>query len=67
MTCSHAHLIDGPRIPLRWGSAASDVCKDCGVFRHRPPPDMRYPEHSWLYRWRPADELVEATAEDDEV
>lgn len=49
MECDHppGAVTPGPRVPLRWGSAATEVCAKCGghrVLHGRPdwrpgPPD----------------------------
>ena len=31
--CTHYDTKDGPRIPLRWGSAPTVVCRLCGFWR----------------------------------
>lgn len=49
-TCFHDAIELGPRVPLRYGSAPTEVCKDCGAYRtmhHTPgrwqsgPPDTK--------------------------
>lgn len=37
--CAHDRVLTGPRIPLRWGTAPTEVCSDCGAWRtthHQP-------------------------------
>lgn len=43
--CDHPaeRQIDGPRIPLRWGSAATKMCTACGAWR-----DVRHPGTAWF-------------------
>lgn len=44
--CSHYQTTDGPRVPLRWGSAPTEVCKLCGCWRtmhHKPGPWLNPP------------------------
>jgi hypothetical protein len=39
--CQHAATHEGPRCPLRYGSAATEVCDSCGYWRtmhHMPGP-----------------------------
>lgn len=39
--CKHSSTKSGPRMPLRYGSAATDVCEACGAYRlmhHGPGP-----------------------------
>jgi hypothetical protein len=31
--CTHSRRREGPRVPLRHGSSASEVCEDCGAWR----------------------------------
>lgn len=31
--CRHKRTEDGPRYPLRYGSSATLVCKDCGAYK----------------------------------
>jgi hypothetical protein len=31
--CEHARRREGPRVPLRHGSAASEICEDCNAWR----------------------------------
>ena len=57
-SCRHRRFKDGPRTPLRWGSAATQVCEDCGAWRE----DERNGEWS---RWRLA-RLLPARLEDNE-
>lgn len=33
MHCKHTDLGEGPRLPLQHGSAPTEVCKDCGMWR----------------------------------
>ncbi len=35
--CKHPsrHRIEGPRVPLRWGAAATQMCTKCGGWRLR--------------------------------
>lgn len=47
--CPHEWVNDGPRIPLRYGSAPTEVCTDCGAWRDIRPP---------VGAWRPAAELA---------
>lgn len=58
--CKHERTSRGANIPLRWGSARSEVCRDCGAFRERD-------HHGNLRdaRWRPASEYAEAIAEQE--
>jgi hypothetical protein len=46
--CLHSETEPGPRVPLRWGSAATELCRACAAYRtlhHNPgewqlgPPD----------------------------
>lgn len=41
--CQHDNTEPGPRCPLRWGSAPTEVCKDCGMYRLLD---------RWLSDWR---------------
>lgn len=46
--CPHPmeHRRPGPRIPLRYGTSATEVCADCGAWRttaHTPGPWQGYP------------------------
>ncbi len=34
--CNHAKVIAGPRTPLAFGSAATEVCIFCGAYRTMP-------------------------------
>lgn len=43
LTCGHppGSVQPGPRVPHRWGSGPTEVCRDCGGWRsvlHRPGP-----------------------------
>lgn len=33
MACPHQDREEGPRVPLRWGSAPTEVCRQCGAYR----------------------------------
>lgn len=33
MACQHAEKKPGPRYPMRWGSATTEVCKGCDAYR----------------------------------
>ena len=54
--CGHPPdcLSEGPRIPLRYGSAATEVCSACGGYRQIRSPD----------RWEPG---PPDTTEDEEL
>jgi hypothetical protein len=54
--CDHKTVIDGPRVPLRHGSAKTLICVDCGSWRKSDFND----------RWRPADTYSLAFVEDDD-
>ena len=54
--CTHLRRDPGPRrMPLVHGSAATDVCRDCGAWR--------YYLHGWS-EWRPASEWDEGMREE---
>jgi hypothetical protein len=57
-TCLHPAVNDGPRIPLRWGSAATEVCSRCAMWRQtRVRDDL----------WQPPEELARCFADDEEA
>ena len=56
--CLHDIFEDGPRVPLRHGSAPTDQCVMCGAWRTT---------HHVLGPWRPEDTLAEALIESDEL
>jgi hypothetical protein len=56
--CQHPMKNEGPRIPLRWGSAATMVCTDCGAWRQtRIVPSQ----------WQPAAELAKSFCNEEEA
>jgi hypothetical protein len=55
--CEHKEVVEGPRLPLRYGSAATEVCQACGFYR--------YNLHKWS-DWRAGPVRTEPF-EDDEV
>lgn len=56
--CVHADTRSGPRIPLRYGSAATLVCTECGAWRQ---------DRGTRKRWHPKNTLAAALQEDDET
>lgn len=59
--CEHKDLGDGPRVPLRHGSAATKVCLMCGMWAD--PRDAANPNDPRKYRWRKAEQLLVYIAE----
>lgn len=57
MACLHDIFEDGPRVPLVYGSAPTDVCVMCDAWRM---------SDRWLGPWCAADTLSAALEEDDE-
>lgn len=55
--CLHDIFEDGPRVPLAYGSAPTDVCVMCGAWRTT---------HHILGRWQLAETLEAALIEDGE-
>lgn len=55
----HASWHEGPRVPLRWGSAPTQVCNACGWWR--------LDHHGFKSMWRSPAALVEALEEDENV
>lgn len=55
--CAHEWVNDGPRIPARWGSFATEICTDCGAWRQTRSPS----------RWEPAEALAMAFADPEEA
>lgn len=64
--CRHAELGDGPRMPLQYGSAPTEVCKACGMWRDARNVGEHYRRSAKGFR--PAAELLIdiATRDDDE-
>jgi hypothetical protein len=31
--CEHTETVEGPRTPLLYGTSATEVCKQCGMWR----------------------------------
>lgn len=58
--CKHKRRSDGPRLPLRWGSAPTEVCKDCGCWRSTFG-------HGRPSAWEPKSTLARALRADDEL
>lgn len=56
--CLHDVFEDGPRVPLRYGSAPTDVCVMCGAWRTT---------HHVLGHWQRVETLEEALQESDEL
>jgi hypothetical protein len=56
--CTHYSTETGPRVPLRYGSAPTQVCRLCGSWRT---------VHHVMGLWRPAHTLAEALKEDEET
>jgi hypothetical protein len=52
LQCNHPPemIAPGPRCPLRWGSAATEVCSGCGAYRQ-----VRDPNGKWWPGPVPAD------------
>lgn len=52
MSCEHRQLIEGPTIPLLYGSALSQICCDCGVYLvsdyYGKPKHKQYAEWIWI-------------------
>lgn len=61
--CKHEDVGSGPRLPLLYGSAATAVCKRCGVWRDARGPA---PQYKPAIRWRAASELLIAIATRDD-
>jgi len=59
--CAHAEANPGPRVPLRHGSAATEVCARCGDWR------MTHHETDPERPWQPTDQLAMALQPDDEA
>lgn len=57
--CQHERLTRGSNVPRRYGSFASEVCRDCGAFRTMTHHGEDKSE------WQPASEYAEATAEQE--
>lgn len=62
--CPHpaGHIMKGPSIPLRWGSAATQVCGVCKAWRRTP-----HIASTMVERWNAGDTLAEALVEDEEI
>jgi len=53
---------EGPRVPLRWGSACTQICVRCGMWRE----DMRTGVGATLWgRWKSAKLLRKRLLEDE--
>lgn len=55
--CHHHNTKKGPRIPLRYGSAATLICLHCNWWRQ---------ERRSSFEWQPPEELTEALNRDDD-
>jgi hypothetical protein len=61
--CGHTRTKRGENVPLRWGSARSEVCVDCGAFRTHSHTDPT----RWLSEWKPAARYAEAIKPSEDV
>jgi hypothetical protein len=59
--CLHYNHVPGPRIPLRYGSAATVHCVDCGAWAQERTLGQRYE------RWSPEDSFEDNLREPDEL
>lgn len=57
-TCTHEWVNEGPRIPLRWGSGATEICTDCGAWRQTRVPNEP---------WAPAATLAKSFIDPEEA
>lgn len=55
-SCKHAELGEGPRMPLLYGSAATEICKACGAWRDTRDVGEHYRRSGKGFR--PAAELL---------
>lgn len=61
--CGHERTARGADVPLRYGSYASEVCRDCGAFRWHGHD----PARSRMSAWKPASEYADATEEQEDM
>jgi hypothetical protein len=59
--CKHPNRVPGERIPLRYGSAATTHCVDCGKWVQDRTLGQTHE------RWEPREEYIEALERDDDV
>lgn len=65
-SCEHVDIGPGPRMPLLYGSAPTEVCIRCGMWRDARRPRSSYPYPKALRDWRPAKELLTDIARGDD-
>lgn len=58
-SCSHMRTYRGKDAPLRWGSARTEVCRDCASFRLRTHHDEIRGD------WTSGDQYADAVAEQE--
>lgn len=58
-SCAHTRMHRGKDAPLRWGSARTEVCRDCAAFRLRTHHDEIRGD------WMAGDQYADAVSEQE--